>query len=306
MKISTYLLHQSILKQIILFVFIAISGIVKAQDFIPSKALVKWDQQRIAIKKRNPTEVYYAKINRTFEITPHILINGKDTIISLATIDAFLDSVNTFYKPIGISFTTCSAKYFRGEALDTVSTCWWNNNTKEYTKKDYEPYTINMYFLKGIMYGDSRSTVSYPAGFAPMPLADPTHSQDAVFISRDNNGFQPVVLAHELGHFFGLYHPHESQTYGKEFVNESNCASSGDLMCDTPAEPEESLSGLVDMDCNYIGNTIGSYLDPNGKGYVPSTTNVMSYTLPQCVKGFTQEQFERMIACYYNWKTYLR
>ncbi|MBL0071623.1 MAG: hypothetical protein IPP34_07360 [Bacteroidetes bacterium] len=35
-----------------------------------------------------------------------------------------------------------------------------------------------------------------------------------------------------MGHFFGLYHTFETQ-FGSELANGSNCATTGDLVCDT-------------------------------------------------------------------------
>jgi hypothetical protein len=307
MKYSNHKQGHSDIKQFIMFVFIVLSGYARAQDFVPSKSFIAWDKQRLANKKRNPTEVYYAKINRTFEITPHIYVDGKDTIISLKEIQALLQGVNSYFEPSGISFTTCTAKYFRSQALDTVSFAWWDNNLQDYLSKDYEPFTINMYFDKAIKDGKNKSSITFDGGKASPPtVTDPNHLEDYIFIAVVPDSLTVEIdIAHELGHFFGLYHPHDI-FFGKEFVNESNCSTAGDLLCDTPAEPEQSLLNLVDADCHYTGNILNSFVDPNGDGYVPSTTNIMSYTPPPCVKGFTQQQFERMIMTYYQFRTYLR
>ena len=66
----------------------------------------------------------------------------------------------------------------------------------------------------------------------------------------------------------------------------SNCASAGDLHCDTPADP--SLSSVVDDACNYIGTE----LDACGSGapYDPPVYNLMSYSRKWCRDHFTQEQ----------------
>ena len=296
---------QPIVKLFLISGFTCFLNCLQAQDFIPSKSLIKWDQLRMVRGKRNPSELYYAKINRTFEITPHVFIDGKDTLISRAKIEALLLLVNTYYQPAGISFTICSIDYFRGNALDTVCFCWCDSSVQDYVNKYYEPYTINMYFLKGIKYTEGSSIeFKFAAGRAILPINDPQYKSDYVFIAED--GFSPSTIGHELGHFFGLYHPHESKPYGKEFVNETNCLTAGDLLCDTPAEPDVSLLNLVDSYCHYTGNIGANLVDPNGDGYVPTTTNIMSYTPEKCVKGFTKDQFERMINVYYQYKTYLR
>ena len=43
-----------------------------------------------------------------------------------------------------------------------------------------------------------------------------------------------VFPPHEMGHVFFLYHPFETQ-FGIECTSGSNCATAGDLVCDTPA-----------------------------------------------------------------------
>lgn len=97
------------------------------------------------------------------------------------------------------------------------------------------------------------------------------------------------VFAHELGHNFNLYHTHHGGPFEPdpnipaENINGSNCATAGDLVCDTPADPY--LGGNVNsLTCAYTG-------DPS---YNPDTENIMSYTLPQCMESFTAGQIERM------------
>lgn len=81
------------------------------------------------------------------------------------------------------------------------------------------------------------------------------------------------VIAHEVGHVLGLMHTHDA-VYGAELADGSNCTTAGDLICDTPAEPDLSQSGLVDpWTCTYIGTVT----DANGDPYSPMPTNVMSY-----------------------------
>ena len=41
------------------------------------------------------------------------------------------------------------------------------------------------------------------------------------------------TVAHEIGHYFDLFHTHET-AFGVECPDGSNCGSAGDLLCDTP------------------------------------------------------------------------
>jgi Secretion system C-terminal sorting domain/Pregnancy-associated plasma protein-A len=95
------------------------------------------------------------------------------------------------------------------------------------------------------------------------------------------------VLSHEFGHCLGLYHTHSGRGCGDnancaENINESNCSTCGDLVCDTPADP--CLSGNVDAVCNYIG-------DPS---FTPDVHNIMSYAPPNCLTHITAGQTWRI------------
>ena len=93
------------------------------------------------------------------------------------------------------------------------------------------------------------------------------------------------TFTHEMGHYFNLFHTH-STYWGVECVNGSNCASAGDMFCDTPADP--MIWDLVDSGCGYIGtepDACGS-----GAPYMPLTNNIMSYSVASCCTLLTPEQ----------------
>ena len=97
------------------------------------------------------------------------------------------------------------------------------------------------------------------------------------------------VLSHELGHCLGLFHTHSGRGCGDyancaENIDESNCTTCGDLVCDTPADP--CLSGNVNTNCQYIGNP----------DFHPDVHNIMSYAPPTCLSRLTVGQTIRMHA----------
>ena len=107
------------------------------------------------------------------------------------------------------------------------------------------------------------------------------------------------TFEHELGHYFGLYHTHET-AFGSELVNGSNCSTRGDRLCDTPADPR--LTGNVDNDgCIYTGTGT----DANGDSYSPSVANIMSYSSKECRVHFSDDQLDRMNFVLNNSRTYL-
>ncbi|MGH1437760.1 MAG: zinc-dependent metalloprotease [Lewinella sp.] len=104
---------------------------------------------------------------------------------------------------------------------------------------------------------------------------------------RDND----ATLSHEIGHFFSLEHTFngwECGAYNTENVpaptspscnspateraNGSNCETSGDYICDTPADYN---NGLGWSGCDFTGNV----LDPQGNAIDPDERNYMSYFL---------------------------
>lgn len=264
-------------------------------DYIIPINFRTWDIQQTQDNKNTWNTIYLQKINRTIEISAYISIVDGDTSHSKSAIENQLLSVNKDFEPIGLSFKICSYHYFHGKVYDTVSTYPPRTDYMDLVQKFYEPFTINMYFVNTIETGDNK----YAAGFATLPNpSDTEHKNDYVFISK------LFAISHELGHFFGLYHPHET-SFGREFADGSNCDIAGDLICDTPAEPD--LTKLHNGDCLYTGN-VGPVIlvDPNGDRYIPTVTNIMSYISPDCMKTFTNQQFKKMILVHNSFKLYLR
>jgi len=117
---------------------------------------------------------------------------------------------------------------------------------------------------------------------------------DGVIIAR---GVSSTTLSHEIGHYFGLKHPHSywkskikgepvSRTKLISGTNTRMCEKKGDGLCDTPAEP--NLAKYTDDKCNYTGWNVK---DKYGVVYKPATNNIMSYTQNRdCRTNFTEEQ----------------
>jgi hypothetical protein len=127
------------------------------------------------------------------------------------------------------------------------------------------------------------------------------------------------TLTHEIGHFFGLRHPHEHWKRGKrkqEAVDRTRkhpglfksglvCEYNGDKLCDTPAEP--NMAKYTNSDCHYTGWNV---TDNWGDVYKPHTDNIMSYaTERECRTNFTRGQIAVMLYTAENkkyadyWKT---
>ncbi|MEP1035116.1 T9SS type A sorting domain-containing protein [Ekhidna sp.] len=152
--------------------------------------------------------------------------------------------------------------------------------------------TINIYFYNTLSSGNSSL-----CGYAYFPST----GRDHVMMANGCTVNRGSTLPHELGHYFNLYHTHGKSNTGTtdELVDGSNCATAGDDLCDTPADP--NLSGKVDGGCSYTG----SNRDTNGQLYSPNPRNFMSYAPGQCRELFSADQGERIVNAYENFKTYL-
>jgi len=100
------------------------------------------------------------------------------------------------------------------------------------------------------------------------------------------------VLAHEMGHFWGLYHTFEEYQFGKDNFDSAKCSASGDRICDTPPDP----GPLYEIYVNYTDCEYKNLKHDNGADYKPLIQNYMSYYKPCYLKeySFTPGQEEVM------------
>ncbi|MCP4124882.1 MAG: T9SS type A sorting domain-containing protein [Bacteroidetes bacterium] len=192
-----------------------------------------------------------------------------------------LDDVNLFYANADLSFYQCNpVEYIDNSTFYTFSRSEETALLAENTHLD----VLNIYIV-GSVTTSNGATCGY-AYLPPAPL-------DVIIMNEGcvNNG---ITLKHELGHYFGLYHPHETEANGIEYVDGSNCGTAGDLLCGTPADPNLGESGMVSS-CVYTGNAT----DPQGDHYDPLVDNVMSYAPSYCRENFTSDQFAR-VAYHYD------
>jgi hypothetical protein len=238
------------------------------------------------------------KLNSTAEktiinipIKAHIIrhTNGYG---GLSTADLYetINILNTEFDSIGLNFFLCdSIHYWDFSPLYDLY-----GPTESYYVPIYNDHNaLNIYFFNSII-SSSGITVG---GYAYLPWSGIKSNH---YIAMSNfSTTNSTTIIHEVGHFFGLYHTHET-TNGVEYVNGSNCAISGDLCCDTPADNYLNLS-TVSVLCDYIGNAT----DSNGDSYTPDVTNIMSYSRSSCKNHLSAEQYNRILYYQVNERNYL-
>ena len=227
----------------------------------------------------------------------HIVRNDNGSGgLPIERIDIGLDDLNTllgesgfrFYQLGEIDFINNSNYYSDIDSYDEINDLRQINQVVN-TLNIYSTAVLNNgnYDLCGI------STFSwYNSGSQGVVMAN------SCFATSDNHS----TLAHEVGHYFNLYHTHQGSSDSNgdgiidgenaEFVDGTDCELLGDGLCDTVADPV--LSDVVSGSCLYTGN----YIDGHGDQYDPDTSNLMSYSVKNCRDFTSPEQFNLMTFTY--------
>lgn len=211
--------------------------------------------------------------------------------LSTANLNIAMGQMNTAFSQLDVQFDLCTVNYIDDDY-------YHDNNLNYSTSYGSDEYNlaipnrvddkVNVFFLPNIIY----------CGWSSFPSYEQAYGKDWTIMNNScaTNG---STFAHELGHYFNLYHTHQGPSSGigitaSELVNGSNCGPGvGDELCDTPADPRLS-SSCVTTSCIYTCQ----YTDSNGDLYVPDPTNIMSYSQKVCRTFFSPQQRSRMLQSY--------
>ncbi|HPI41796.1 MAG TPA: M43 family zinc metalloprotease, partial [Pseudobdellovibrionaceae bacterium] len=157
---------------------------------------------------------------------------------------------------------------------------------------------INLYFTHTI----TRPDLSLLNGYTSLPnFSKRSNAIVLSYLDNDPVSFSLLkekIVPHEFGHYFGLLHTYHdsnnSDIKKRELVTRgigANCTTTGDELCDTPADPFERHPSLISLDCTE--KIPSDIIDFNGESYSPPLDNYMSYH-HKCGQKFTPMQFQRM------------
>lgn len=272
------------------FLIVAVAGAqLDAQNMTCGTVVTPEQKQQELARNSDPAHVQFVPnkcFGKTLSVTVHIIADSLGNYgTTLGAIQAAIQTLNNNFAPICLSFQVC--KY------DSIRNFKYNRFVKPWEEEElrtlyYVPNTINLYFASEVQVTPGSNV----AGYAYFP-----GGPDFIIISKASIG-SPKTISHEFGHFFGLYHTFETQ-FGVSLANGSNCAGTGDLICDTPADP--GLSNFPPPSCQLNPPT----KDATGEWYVPSIGNIMSYYSDACNCGFTTQQYNKMAANYLSSRFYL-
>ncbi|QDK78931.1 hypothetical protein EXU85_10065 [Spirosoma sp. KCTC 42546] len=226
-------------------------------------------------------------------IRPHIIRKSDGTGgYSMASLNNVMALTNKYYlqNGNGIQF------YFSGTTPDYIDSdvlyAQYRQNADDATVAPRDvTNALNQYYVHQF---DNASL----GGYAQFPANTVASTRTIILDEGSDDDMGNRLIPHELGHTFNLLHTHEP-FYGYERVTRgagANCTTTGDLVCDTPADPYGRYAGA-----NYacISGCPPSYtctfVDDQNNLYTPSPTNLMSYYFP-CVHDFTAGQYDRIQA----------
>lgn len=149
---------------------------------------------------------------------------------------------------------------------------------------------------------------SYPVcGYSYRPESYPGPNRGGIVLDINCSQENSTTFSHEMGHYLNLAHTFygwENKDYDLDPISSwlweradgSNCSSSADGFCDTPAD---YISG------RWTCNSPRTFQDAIGEMFTVDEKNYMSYSMDVCQAYFKPEQMAEMKMAPANFRSYL-
>lgn len=280
---------------------------------------------------RESIDLTLYSLSNEVPIAVHVIIGGSDGIPNThdfepSEVETTIEDANNILDQVGIQLVRCIPINYISKYDNTsgITTQPYGNiypnitygSTQELAVAQGEsvPDVVNIFIVYNLIGG-----IFDVCGWASFP-GDKAIGRDWIFISGHPTDCSDYgnILAHEVGHYFNLYHTHsgamEDRINELESRTDGNCGrlGVGDELCDTPADPYFNIipdpvracsndpddpgdTGpdcelKTSVSCQVYDNTVTPPVQ-----YMPDPTNVMSYGHRQCRTFFSSEQIERFL-----------
>ncbi len=236
-------------------------------------------------------------IEKSFPVLVHLSVDSttRQPYLSGQDVMELMEKVSAFFEPICMSFNACEINLINNYTFHNLVD---QRRFRELQVLHGKPRRINIFILGSI----PNATCGYST-------YNGINQENGEFIFLETDQCDDSLegqLAHHLGHYFALRDTYFGNDL--ELVDDPNCSTSGDGICDTPTDPfglyndvagsySDVLPELVNMeefitDCEFTHEL----LDPNGAYYQPQVGNIMSAYPCRC--GFTNGQLLEIISNY--------
>ena len=218
---------------VILLLGLFTSGNINSQTYV--ECFVEAGTAQFSYEANNPqvfsTQSLFPS-QRVLSIHLHLVANSLYNYYpDNAGVQQALVNLNEAFERSGISFRYCE--------IDSIENYKYNDFSIDYEIPEiktlyYKAGVINVFVVGDI---EKQGIFSRIEGYTFFPGGD-----DIIIITKLD--FTSNGLAHQMGHFFGLYNTYEDG-FGIELLDGSNCSTAGDLICDTPADVPVGMNGCV-------------------------------------------------------------
>lgn len=228
----------------------------------------------------------------------HIVTNDDGSGgIEINDVLSELDEVNSYFQNSFVEFFVCDdVNYINSSSLYDFD----SDTQQDLLFSNHQSDILNIYFVNDISFGAGGA-----CGYTYLP-GNSNQYYDAIVMDNDcTTSTDGTTLTHEFGHHLNLIHTHGPQngSLTDELVNGTNCSVAGDLLCDTPADPELGGNNVNNVNCLYsVSGTPPT--DAQGNLFDPDTSNIMSYAPQVCTNTLSDDQYARMYAGYHAFKNY--
>jgi Pregnancy-associated plasma protein-A len=271
-------------KSLFLSLFILKNSIfVEAQITCSTPPLNSTELQQYIAKKNSVLNVPLSSLTTT-SIPMHFWvfrIGDVATSADMDGIDKTIASANQYFNfPNQERFVKCKVDYINNTAFYNLNYDDGPSLTSLFSTYS-DASAINVYLT-----GPSSTARGYsPYGTSLAPKNNAILMPVSYFASSAPSNILAAnasVFAHELGHYLGLIHTFDGSysffpLVQREYVArsgiQSNCSTSGDMMCSTPADYKDGVN-LLDANCRTNVNCIGgtcNYVDYYGATLTPVT-----------------------------------